>query len=145
MIESGLNWVRPATISFTDLVVGVRPQLDQALGHLVIGEHSAAELLVILVERSSASLIISSRRCGRVHVGDRDGEAVAGRPLEAHVLHVVEQLDRRAHAGSAVADEDHLGQRLLVQLHVKELVASTCSGYGRIVLKHELPGRAGRR
>ncbi len=107
---------------FTDLVVGLAPELDQGFGHLVVGHRAAAEARGDAVRPAfgvGEDLLTSLRR---VHVRDRHGDAVAERPLEAQLLQVVEELDRGTVADAAVALDDDLRDGLLGEDPTQEVV-----------------------
>ena len=87
---------------FTDDVIGFLPKSDKSALHFVKRKHPPSELsknLVRSVVRILQDFISSSRW---VHVGNSNRQAILGRPLKAHVLHVVHELNRGAHASSLV-------------------------------------------
>ena len=106
----------------TDFVVGLLPQAGELRLHLGVVHEAAAEARGELVRLVVGGLdhLLAAR--GRVHIGDRHRQAVLGRRLEAEILHVVEQLDRRRDPRPPVAGEDERRELLLVELDVQVVV-----------------------
>ena len=104
---------------FTNDVIGFLPKSNKSALHFVKRKHPPSELsknLVRSVVRILQDFISSSRW---VHVGNSNRQAILGRPLKAHVLHVVHELNRGAHASSLVNHQNQVGKSFLAKFDVQ--------------------------
>src|SRR6476469_8242499 len=103
-----------------DLVRGLRPDLDELLSTLVVGDQTALVLRLHLGGLGLVALEDLDLARRRDHVGDRHGRARAGRPVETGLLQGV-QGRRDLHLGVALSEVvDDGRQGLLVDGGVDE-------------------------
>ncbi len=103
-----------------DLLRDVRPDVDDLVVALAVGDHAVLVLLLHVRHLAPRALDQRPLRGRDLHVDDTDAEPRQRRVPEADVLQLVEERHRRLVAEAVVAIGDELADLLLLQLPVHE-------------------------
>ncbi len=103
-----------------DFLAGVRPDVDDLVVTLAVGDDAVAILFLDDGDFLVSALELDVLLLRNDHVDDADGNARLHRPEEAELLELVEGIHGRLMTRSLISAEDHVGDLLLAASLVEE-------------------------